>query len=382
MKKNQLVIVLMLGFATLFGQNMQIQNMVNYLRNKEFDKAKASADAAAVHESTKASSKMWLNRGLVYKAIYSDTSQKVRDIDPDAAEKALEAFTACLTLDKGKDIYKDEAKGPIVLAAAANNRKANNYVFNKNYDAAAKCYDLLEAALPFDYDQGMKRQNITKEKIMYNKFEMYKSAANKEKTKEYANKLIEIKYKEPKIYTDMVKLSLFDKDTAAALNYIEKGKILFDDNMSLIGSEIDIYFARKKTNELRDKLKTAIELAPDNEILHAILGQVYEKTGDFENSEKEYLKAIEIKADYEAVNFKLGAFYYNMAADFNKKLNDLPPKETAKATEYENKIKENFKKAIPFLEKAYESTPDKAYKERIYRAYLRLGDTEKAAKYK
>jgi tetratricopeptide (TPR) repeat protein len=78
----------------------------------------------------------------------------------------------------------------------------------------------------------------------------------------------------------------------------------------------------------------------------------------------------------------LGAFYFNLAADYNKKLNDLPPKETAKATEYENKIKDNFKKAIPYLEKAFESNPDKAYKDRIYRAYLRLGETEKAAKYK
>ena len=382
MKKIQLVIVLMLGVGSIFGQNMQIQNMVNYLRNKDFEKAKAAADAAAVHESTKNSAKMWLNRGLVYKAINADTSQKVRDIDPEAAEKALDAFTNCLRLDKGNDIYKDDAKGPIVLAASATNRKAGNYIYNKNYEAAAKCYDLLEAALPFDYDQGMKRQNITMEKIMYNKFDMYKNAANKEKTKEYANKLIDIKYKEPKIYTDMVRLSLLDKDTAAALNYIQKGKVLFDDNMTLIGSEIDIYFARKKTNELRDKLKTAIDLAPDNEILHAILGQVYEKSGDMENSEKEYLKAVELKPEYEAVNFKLGAFYYNLAADFNKKLNDLPPKETAKATEYENKIKDNFKKAIPFLEKAYESNPDKAYKDRIYRAYLRLGETEKAAKYK
>ena len=365
----------------MFAQNMQIQNMVNYLRNKDFEKAKASADAAMVHESTKTSCKMWINRGLVYKAIYSDTSQKVRDVDAEAAEKALEAFTTCLKLDKD-NIYKDDAKGPIVMAAAATNRKAGNYIYNKQYDAAAKCYDLLEAALPFDFDQGMKRQNITVEKIMYNKFEMYKNAGNKEKTKEYANKLIDIKYKEPKLFTDMVKLSLLDNDTVSALMYIEKGKVLFEDNMTLIGNEIDIYLARKRTNELRDKLIKAIDLAPDNEVLHAILGQVYEKTNDMVNCEKEYLKAVEIKPDFEAVNYKLGAMYFNMAAEFNKKLNDLPPKETAKAKEYEDKIKENFKKAIPYLEKAFESTPDKAYKQRIFQAYSRLGETDKAAKYK
>ena len=123
-------------------------------------------------------------------------------------------------------------------------------------------------------------------------------------------------------------------------------------------------------------------MAPDNEVLYAVLGQVNEKSGDLENAEKSYLKALELKPDYEIINFKLGALYFNAAAEFNKKLNDLPPKETVKAKEYDEKIKENFKKAIPFLEKAYESTPDKAYKQRIFQAYSRLGETEKAAKYK
>ena len=99
-------------------------------------------------------------------------------------------------------------------------------------------------------------------------------------------------------------------------------------------------------------------------------------------AEKEYVKALELKPDYEVVNYKLGALYFNQAADYNKKLNDLPPKETAKAKEYEEKVKENFKKAAPYLEKAYEINPDKAYKQRIFQIYTRLGETEKAAKFK
>jgi hypothetical protein len=67
--------------------------------------------------------------------------------------------------------------------------------------------------LPYDFDQGMKRANITKEKLMYYKFDMYKYAANKEKTfEEYADKLIALNTK-TKIYTDMIKLSLIDRDT-------------------------------------------------------------------------------------------------------------------------------------------------------------------------
>jgi len=380
MKK--IILFLFISYSTLsFSQSMQVQNMFNYLRNKEYEKAKSSADAASIHETTKLSSKMWLYRGNVYKAIYTDTSKKVRDIDLAAEEKALEAYINCLKYDKDV-IYKEDAKGPLVLTAAATRNKSNYYKQNKEFDNAIYCLELLELSLPFDFDQGIKRNNITKEKLLFDKFDLYKFAANKAKTIEYANKLIEANYKDSKIYTDMVKISLMDKDTSAALSYIEKGKIMFEDNMTLIGTEIDIFLARKKINELKDKLSKAIDLAPDNELLHAVLGQVYEKSGDLVNSEKEYLKALEIKPDYEIINFKLGAFYFNLAAEFNKKLNELPPKETVKSKEYNEKIIDNFKKAIPFLEKAFESNPDKAYKQRIFQAYSRLGETEKALKYK
>ena len=380
MKK--IILFLFISYSALsFSQSMQVQNMFNYLRNKEYEKAKSSADAASIHETTKLSSKMWLYRGNVYKAIYSDTSKKVRDIDLAAEEKALEAYINCLKYDKDV-IYKEDAKGPLVLTAAATRNKSNYYKQNKEFDNAIYCLELLELSLPFDFDQGIKRNNITKEKLLFDKFDLYKFAANKSKTIEYANKLIEANYKDSKIYTDMVKISLMDKDTSAALSYIEKGKIMFEDNMTLIGTEIDIFLARKKISELKDKLNKAIDLAPDNELLHAVLGQVYEKSGDLVNSEKEYLKALEIKPDYEIINFKLGAFYFNLAAEFNKKLNELPPKETVKSKDYNEKIIDNFKKAIPFLEKAFESNPDKAYKQRIFQAYSRLGETEKALKYK
>ena len=380
MKK--IILFLFISYSALsFSQSMQVQNMFNYLRNKEYEKAKSSADAASIHETTKLSSKMWLYRGNVYKAIYTDTSKKVRDIDLAAEEKALEAYINCLKYDKDV-IYKEDAKGLLVLTAAATRNKSNYYKQNKEFDNAIYCLELLELSLPFDFDQGIKRNNITKEKLLFDKFDLFKFAANKSKTIEYANKLIEANYKDSKIYTDMVKISLMDKDTSAALSYIEKGKIMFEDNMTLIGTEIDIFLARKKISELKDKLNKAIDLAPDNELLHAVLGQVYEKSGDLVNSEKEYLKALEIKPDYEIINFKLGAFYFNLAAEFNKKLNELPPKETVKSKDYNEKIIDNFKKAIPFLEKAFESNPDKAYKQRIFQAYSRLGDTEKALKYK
>jgi predicted Zn-dependent protease len=383
--KKLITCVFFLVSVLAFGQSIQVQNMANYLRNKEYAKAKDAADAASVHESTKGSSKMWMYRGNVFKAIYNDTSKKIRDIDVMAEEKALDAYINCFKNDKDKLYsdakYEDQIRGSVVSAAAATKRKAGFYSYNKEYDKALYCYDLLEQALPYDFDLAMKRQNITKEKIMYEKFEMYKAAANKEKTKEYAAKLMDIKYKDPKIYLDMVKLSLLDKDTSSALSYIEKGKLLFEDNMSLIGTEIDIYMARKKTDVLKDKLTAAIEVAPDNEILHVVLADIYRKTGKFEDAEKEYTKALELKPDYEPANYNLGVLYYSAAKDWNDKLNALSMKDP-KTKEYETKSNDYFKKAVGYFEASYETTKDVNTKKILRQITLRLGDTVKAEKYK
>lgn len=379
--KKSITAILIASASVVLAQANQMQNANNYLRNKEFDKAKASADAASIHEVTMNNPKLWMYRGKIYQEIYFSKEAPVKALDSESEEKALESYIKCLKLDKD-NVYKDEVKGLIVQAVAAASNKANMYSQAKEYEKALKCYDLIEAALPFDFDQGMKRANITKEKLLYYKFDMFKYAANKEKTKEFADKLIDIKYKDVKIYTDMVKLSLLDRDTTKALEYIGKGKLMFEDNMDLINQEINIYLARNKTNELKDKLTAAIELSPDNEVMHAILANLYQKTNEKDKAEAEYLKSLEIKPDYEIANYNLGVMYFNTANEWNEKLGALPPKETAKAKEYETKANEYFRKAVANFEKSYEVSPDKATKQQLRKLFLRLGETEKADKYK
>ena len=382
--KKIIALLLLISCFIASAQNLQVQNMINYTRNKDYVKAKESADAAAQHESTKTSSKMWMNRGNVFKAIYSDTSKKVNDIDSEAQEKALEAYINCLKYDKD-NIYKDDVKGSIVITGSAVNKKANYYKYNKQFDKAQYCYELLEQALPYDFDQGLKRQNVTKEYVMFGKYDLYQKAGNAQKAKEFADKLIEIKYKDPKIYTDMVNLSLTQKDTAAALAYIEKGKLLFEDNMDLITSELNIYLVRKKTDELKQKLVTAIELTPDNEILHFVLANLYKGTKQNEDAEKEYLKALEINPNYEPANYNLAVLYYSAGKEWNDKLNALGYKDP-KTKEYETKSNDNFKKAVTYFETSYDLTKDEASKantKKVLRQLcLRLGDGEKAEKYK
>jgi tetratricopeptide (TPR) repeat protein len=111
------------------------------------------------------------------------------------------------------------------------------------------------------------------------------------------------------------------------------------------------------------------------------MGNLYKETKDNANAEKEYLKAVEIRPDYEPANYNLGVFYYSLGKEWNDKLNALPPKD-AKTKDYEKNKDDNFKKAVEYLEKSYEATKDKQTKQVLRQLYLRLGDTAKADLYK
>jgi len=381
--KQILTIILSCVTVLVVAQNNQVQNANNYLRNEEYDKAKIAADAAATNETTKGSAKLWMYRGQIYQKIYESKKPEVKALDADAQEKAVESFLTCLKLDKD-NVYKDQIKTNmwLVQTSAALDYKSKYMADTKEFDKAIRGLDLLEQALPYDFDGGLKRNNITKENLMLTHFKVYSQSGNKEKTKEYADKLIEIKFKDVSIYTNMAKINLIDKDTAKALSYIEKGKLIFEDNMDLINMEINIYLAQKKTDALKTKLNDAIAIAPDNEVLHCVLANLYDKTNDKDNAEKEYVKALEIKPDYDVANYNLGVVYFNTGNDWGEKINALPLNDTKKAKEYEEKKNEYYRKATVNFEQSYAVSPDKATKQRLRQLYLKLGEMEKADKYK
>jgi Tfp pilus assembly protein PilF len=165
------------------------------------------------------------------------------------------------------------------------------------------------------------------------------------------------------------------------LHYIEKGKQMFEDNMGIIGSELEIYFARKQTDVLKEKLKAAIEVDDRNELLHVSLANIYRRTKQFEEAEKEYLKAIELKSDSEPANYNLGVLYYDAGKEWNEKLAKLPMKDP-KEKEYEAKSNDYFRKGFTYLEAAYEIGKDAGLKKVLRQLALRLGEKEKAEKYK
>ncbi len=261
--------------------------------------------------------------------------------------------------------------------------KIDDALATKQYNKALADCELLKTTLPYESDDMLKRRNITTESVLLKQYRAYYfSNTDAQKTKEAGNQLIAMNYKLPFIYTSMTRLALSQKDTVLALATIEKGLALFDNNADLYTLQIDILIAQKKNDLLLQKLESAVEVSPDNDNLHGALAGLYEKLKNIDKAEAEYLKTIEINPKNEFALFNLGNMYFNQGNEWNKKLNELPPKETAKAKEYEAKSDGYFKKAVVYFEQYFQINPDAAVKQRLRLLFTRLGEPEKAAKYK
>jgi tetratricopeptide (TPR) repeat protein len=147
---------------------------------------------------------------------------------------------------------------------------------------------------------------------------------------------------------------------------------------------VNLYIDSDRKPEAVVALNEAIAIDPNNGALVYTAGTIYENMEDFENAEKQYLKAIELDgADVNSLS-AIGGLYFNKGADVNNAANKLEFGDP----EYDKMVaesKEHFKKAVPYLEKATDAKPDEVtYWIALRDAYGKAGDVEnfKAAKAK
>jgi tetratricopeptide (TPR) repeat protein len=153
-------------------------------------------------------------------------------------------------------------------------------------------------------------------------------------------------------------------------------------NKDVMIALINIYLGSGKKAEAEKVLSDAIALDPDNKELHYVVGTIYEGQERYEDAEKAYKKVLELDPAYNNALLGLGAVYFNKAATINGQINDLAlgdPKEESLRKD----MTANFEKALPYLEKANELTPNNIeILSSLRQAYYKTGNVEKAKEMK
>ena len=343
------------------------------------EEAKEYIDLAYTNEGTSNEAKMWNYRA----PIYLEIALKKPDLDKKAILKATDAYLKCLTKGK-KDriiVRKWTPKEDILAGLIQCGYKLFNLGIDKynegDYQSSLDFYEKIFDIVPFDEEDQLKRGNITEETILYNSFFSSSKLKNDTKSKELLQKLIDINFNEPAIYIQMSDIYKREGNIDKTIEYLSLGRDMFEDDQSLINTEINLYIELERTSELITKLGEAIELDPENSLLYFNRGTIYDQEGDLVNAEIDYLKAIEIDPSSFGSNYNLGALFFNKAVELNN---------TANSTSDNNKYKklkkqadEFFNKALPYLESANSLNPkDKNTLLSLKQLYYMKGDYKRS----
>ena len=394
MKKVILIILLSAISSVVFAQSQNVTSAAIILKqyNSEKDKsiktlkikeAKEFIDKAFANESTANSAKMWNYRAPIYLQI----ALKEPALDGDAILKATEAYIKCLERDrKGRVIVRKWTAEEDVLAGLVQcGYKLFNSAIDKynaqEYSKSLDYYDAIFDIIPLDSENQLKRGNITKETILYNSFFAANKMKNNEKSRELLEQLIDINFNEPAIYIHMSNIYLEEKNADKALEYLTLGREMFEDDQSLINTEINLYIQLERTSELIEKLGEAIALDGENDLLYFNRGTIYDQKGDFANAEKDYQAALLINPDAFGTNYNLGALYFNAGVETNNKANATSNNNTYEKLKKNAKV--SFTKALPYLESAQQLNPeDKNTLLSLKQLYYLNGDYKKSEEMK
>ncbi len=391
--------------------NMAPENNVGQLST-----AIKGIDAAIKNEEQAAEAKVWLTRGKIYSAVGVEPLLSMQN--PEAPEKALEAYKKVLTLTP-KGFEKKQAQEGMKSTAPLIQNKAVALIQASDYAGAYKAFStLLDLKTELN---GMGITGVFQDEEVYSQVRYYTGLSAQLSGQEDAalgiyNKLYEEGNKNPELFKSLFNLTI-KTDEEKAFKILEEGraeisaklktldrtdeaqekeaKNLENNLTSLLFSEINYYLGKGQLDVLETKLKEAIAKEPSNVSLYSSLGKVYDdlyqerteqgktaEADDYYNKAYEYYaKALEIDENNLNATYNLGALYFNKSARLRKIMN-----ETIDDNKYNvlmTEINTLYAKALPFFHKAEEIEPNN--RETLYalkEIYAQKDELAKSKEYK
>lgn len=386
MKKIILFLIAMLPVISGSSQSAKLVSANNYYKDyiKENDpsslnKAKEAIDLALAHPDTKDLTKTQVYAGQIYLALFdlnlrTQTEKQTNVIDPN--KKALIAYqnTSSSDLETAYHAYanatKLDLKGNYKSDIESGNARIGGHYINKaKADYNAKKYAEALPSFEIIYEINGAKDTTS----LGNCALVAERAGAYDKAKLYLQKMIELKQGRGATYSSLVTVNLMAKDTATAMDVLKKGRLAYPNDIGLLISETNYFLKTNKSQEALLDLNLAIAAKPTDQSLYLVRGNIYDnlanpkdaagkemaKPTDYADkiklAEADYKKAIELKPDYFDALFNLGVLYNNAGVSLNKQADDIT--DNAKNAAANAKATEEFKKALPLLEKALEVNP-------------------------
>ncbi len=334
-----------------------------------------------------------------FKSKTLDVTGQYKIIAPNAAYDAYKAFEAAAKIDDNKkDIFygltdSENLLNNFAIFAYQEQDYANSF---KNFAASIDAHDLLKS---MGKESRLQEGDLLKDQYFFASVSAYYNE-DYDAAKPYLMKLYNDQATDAFIYDALYNITI-ESDEAKAMQYLEKGRELNPDDTGLLFTEINHYLKKGELNILIDKLKMAIEKEPDNISVYNTLGSVYDQLqqkayqeGDvekaneyFDNAYSYYSQVTTKDPDNFDATYSMGALYYNKAASYVEKLNELAADLTPAGMKAYDKTKSEmdglFRQALPYFEKADSiNGQDRNTLIALKEIYARLNNLEKSESYK
>lgn len=274
--------------------------------------------------------------------------EETQVINPNALREALNSYNKAIELDKDGKNKKKISDGLNELKGKFEKQALNEYNlknFEKSYNAFSSMVEIGENPLVKTSDTL----------IVYYTGVTANEAGKPAEAIKYFQKALDMNYSSPTIYLDLNKAYSATGDSAQALASLQNGFNKYPDNVSILIELINYYLVKGQSQEALEYLGKAKASDPNNKSFHFAEGTLYDKMGKSEEAIKAYNKAIELDPAYFDAYYNAAVVYYNSAV---KLMEDaVNEQDNKKYLEKKAVAEEEFKKAIPYMEKASEINP-------------------------
>ena len=359
-------ILVMFGFTFMGFQcgSTELTSAKLYIQQKNFDKA-LEALQTEVQKNPKSDEGYYL-LGYVYgeKGQYgemTDAFNKSLSISKNFESdiKSSKTYYWANLFNKGVKLYQ--------LGVNAQNKDSNKVYLDK----AAESF---QSAIKVEPDSVDTYKNLAF--VYMNEGDMDKAVDPLKVVIDKEHSLDGYKYLGQILYQKAVKQR--ETDSVAAkesfnqtIKVLEEGRKYYPNNQDILLTLSNSYIGADKLDIAMDVFKSGVEAEPENKYYRYDYGVLLLGAEQFEDAEKQFLKAVQIDENYENAIYNLGVTYIKWGTALNKAAEEKEDTSTA--------YREKYRMALPYMEKVAQLKPDDASVwELLGRVYTVLGMQEDA----
>jgi tetratricopeptide (TPR) repeat protein len=408
MKKYLVIGFVMIFVGSISAQKKELRNAGKALDKGNFEKATMALDAAealleSMDDKQKSEfhllkSKLYFNGGA---ANLEDTVMAIEAFDkvsnPNNAQSKEKHLVNLINhlVNKGSDFvekndyssasdcfsnaYRISKKDTIYLYYAA-----SSSVNAKEYDKSLTMYKELKSLNFTGIEKQYFALNIitNMEEAFDNK--LLRDASIQAKTHSNPTKK-KSKSRYPEIIKNMALIYNQMGDTEKALGAMLEARAENPDDLNLILTEANVYYAMGNIDKFKSLLEYATELDSENPELQYNLGVIAAEANDVENAKKYYTRAIELNPKYVNAYINLAALILGQEESIIDEMNNLGTSaaDDRRYDELRLERKELYFEAIPYLEQAIDIDSNNFQAARtLSNIYSATGDDVNAKKYR